>query len=175
LVLFGGRAVATEGDVQSVLEETPAAGGRVAVELTRGDAALRKRVELQLGKGWREGGPRDLAYRNSVWKIGPRPGFGGRALTVEEKASLGLPKDRFALRVGYLVTWGKEAASGKNAQQAGIRKGDVVTSFDGKDDFEDERHWHAWFRLTLEPGRKVKIHGLRDRKPITIELPVLER
>lgn len=172
LVTVGGLPVATEGDVQFVLENTSADGGSVRIDYMRKGVPRLQSATLLLGRGWREGGPLDLAYRNSVWKIGPRPGFGGKALTAEEKRGLGLPEDRFALRVGYLVTWGSEAGSGKNAQQAGVRKGDVLTSFDGKHDFESERHWHAWFRLTREPGKKVEIRGLRGKEPLEIALPV---
>ena len=99
LVQFGEQSVATEGDVQFVLEGTPAQGGTIPLTYRRGDSDATRTGRLTLGPGWREGGPTDLAYRNSVWKIGPRPGFGGKDLTAEEKRKLGLPEERFGLRV----------------------------------------------------------------------------
>ena len=90
-----------------------------------------------------------------------------------EKKRLGIDVRKFAFRVGYLVTWGHNAASGKSAAAAGIRKGDVILSIDGKDDFESLNHFHAWFRLTREVGRHVVVEALRGGKRRRISLPVL--
>jgi hypothetical protein len=171
LVSFAGRPVATEGDVQWGLEETPHAGGSVPLTYARGDAEPKK-ATLRLAKGWREGTPLDLAYRNSVWKIGPRPGFGGRLLTPDERQKAGIAKDAFGLRIGYLVTWGKHKSAGQAARKAGLQKGDICLSFDGKADFENERAWHAWFRLTRKTGKTVVIETLRDGKKRTVKLKV---
>jgi len=88
------------------------------------------------------------------------------------KAS-GLPEDGFAFRIGYLVTWGDNARTGHNARSAGLRKGDIIVSVGGKDDFESVAHFHTWFRFTQEIGTKIPVVRIRKGKRTTITLPVI--
>lgn len=168
----GGCRVRTEGDVQSVLEDTPAQGARVPVEWVRGETP--GQGVLELAAGWREGDPVELSWRSQMWHLTPQPGFGGREIDAGRKRVLGLDPRQFAYEVNYLVTWGEHAHTGRNAAAAGIRKGDIVLSVGGKSDFESERHSHAWFRLTRKAGEKVPVELLRDGKRLTVELTVVE-
>jgi len=172
LVRVGGRRVRTEGDVQSVLDLASGARASIPLEWTRDGAA--EQGVLRLAKGWKEGSPRELAWRSQMWYLDPRPGFGGKDLGADEKQELGLPRDGYALRIGYLVTWGTHSRTGRNARSAGLRKGDVVYSVDGKADFEDQRHFHAWFRMTRKIGKTAELLVLRDGKKKTVRLPIIE-
>lgn len=168
---LGGRRVATFGDVQRVLEGTAGAGGRLALRLARGDAE--REAALELPPGWRTPDPATFAWRPTKWRLEPEPGFGGPALTPQEKAALGLPAGRFAFRVGYLVTWGEKARAGRHAADAGLRKGDVVVEVAGRHDFESVEHFQAWVRLTRRPGDPLPLVVLREGARVEIPLTLL--
>lgn len=97
-----------------------------------------------------------------------RTGFGGQALSAEEKRVLKIAADKFAMRVGYLVTWGERAHRGRAAKSAGLNKGDVILSFAGKDDFASFEHLHAWVALTKQAGERVAFSVLRKGEVVTL-------
>ncbi len=172
LARVGPRRVRTIADVQWALEETSFAGGHLPVAWERAGEA--KEGKLALRPGWRVGTPLDLSWRASMWGISPKPGFGGPKLPADDLAKIGLPANAFAFRVQYVVDWGDEAHTGRNAAKAGIRKGDVVVSAGGKSDFASELHFQAWFRLTQKPGATCEIELIRGGKRERIRLPVVE-
>ncbi len=172
LLTLGGRRILTLGDAQRVLHEASAGTTRIDVKVRSG--GKERRAVLRLHKGWKEPSPLTFSWRPSMWSLSPKPGFGGPQLKPDQLDKLGLSKDTFAFRVGYLVTWGPNRHTGQNAQRAGLRKGDVILSVAGKRDFESVGHFHAWFRLRMKAGAKVKILLLRNHKRKTITLPVVE-
>jgi len=167
-----GQRVLTFGDLQRVLDAGGSGAHTLPVVYVR--EGVEKTARLRLGKGWKEPTPLVFSWRSTKWPMSPKPGFGGRPLDAGQKRALGIAKDQFAFKIGYLVTWGGNAYTGRNAQRAGLRKGDVVLSVAGESDFESMHHWHAWFRLTQKPGRTVDVKILRNKKPQTIRLPVLK-
>lgn len=167
---LGGQDTLTFGDVQRALHEAPERG---TLEVAWRRGAESSSVRLRLPADWKEADPRVFAWRPSKWSLSPKPGFGGKRLDAAELSRAGLAPGVFAFRVNYLVTWGDEAETGRSAQKAGLRKGDVVTSVAGKGDFESEEHFQAWFRLTQEPGSRVPVEVLRDGRKHVIDLPVL--
>ncbi len=167
LVSLGGRSILTEGDVQWVLDGVPATGGRLPLVVRRGERE--KRVTLKLGADWRVGSP-DVLWRPTMWRLDPKPGFGGPMLTPEQKAARGIDADVSAFRVNYIVTWGPNADTGRRVQAAGLRKNDVVLSVAGKNDFESPHHFHAWFRLTRTEGEPVPFEILRGKERLTVTL-----
>ncbi len=171
LVRVGTRRVRSEGDVQWVLEELPSKGGKLPVVYLRGDAE--RQTDLTLAKGWKEGTPEEV-WRNSIFIRDPKPGFGGPLLSDSEKRKLGIAADVAAFRVNYIVTWGEEAATGRAAQAAGIRKGDVVLSVAGKSDFLSPKHFQSWFRLTQKAGRAVAIEVLQGGEKKTLRMTPVE-
>ncbi len=172
LTSLGGRRVLTFGDVQRVLDEAP--HGATSIPVTWMRAEGEKRGALRLPAQWKEADPRVYAWRPSKWPLSPKPGFGGRELKRGELTKLGLAEDAFAFRVGYVVTWGPNAHTGRNARKAGIRKGDIVTSIGGKVDFDSVSHFHAWFRLTQKAGSKVEIVRYRKGKKAVLTMDVIE-
>lgn len=156
ILAMKGLRVATFGDIQRALHEAPDKATTLPLTLQRG------KVTLRLGKDWKVPAPDVFAWRASMWPLSPKPGFGGRK-----------HKDGI-FKIGYLVTWGKNAHTGRNAARAGLRKGDIVVSVNGRKDFESEQHFQAWFRLTQKAGRRIPIEILRNGQPMTIKLKLLD-
>jgi hypothetical protein len=172
LLTLDDMRILTFGDVQRVLDALR--GGPTSVPVTWSRDGDEQRGSLRLPARWKEATPLVFSWRPSKWGLSPRPGFGGRALTPEEREAAGVEGDGFAFRVQYLVTWGAKAHTGRNAQRAGIRKNDVVLSVAGKDDFRSVAHFHAWFRLTRKAGETVDVVLLRQGDRKTIRLPVVD-
>lgn len=172
LIEVGAQPVRTFGDVQRALHEAPGSATRLSAVWLRGTEM--KSGDMRLPSKWKEADPLVYSWRPSKWPLSPKPGFGGRALDAAAKRKLGLPEDEFAMRVGYCVTWGPNAYTGRNAQKAGIRKHDVLTGIGGKTDFHDEGHFQAWFRLTQQPGATIEMVRLRKGKKTRLKMDVLE-
>jgi len=171
LTRVGRIEVLTFGDIQRGLHETKAPG-ELRIEWRRGGKNLS--ATLRLAKDWKIATPRVFAWRPSKWPLSPKAGFGGPQLTRDQLKAAGLAPKAFAFRVNYIVTWGKNSHTGRNAARAGIRKGDVVYSVARKTDFESVQHFHAWFRLKLKAGRSVRVELIRRGKRLTIDLPVVD-
>lgn len=172
LRVVGGKRVLTFGDIQRVLDASRSGTLSLPVVFVRDGEE--KTARLRLAKGWKEPTPLVFSWRSTKWPMSPKPGFGGQPLTADQKRGLGIDKASFVFKIGYLVTWGDNAYTGRNAQRAGLRKGDLVLSVAGESDFDSMHHWHAWFRMTQKPESKVDVEILRNKKPRTIRLPVLK-
>ncbi len=171
LLTFGGQRILTFGDVQRVLDEAPLGKTVLPVSWQRGDKAHSKK--LRLPDGWKEATPLVYSWRASKWPLSPKPGFGGRPLRRDELERRGLPADSFAFFVGYVVDWGRNAHTGRNARRAGLRKGDIIVSVGGRSDFKNMGHYHAWFRLTRKVGETVGIELIRRGKRIKVSLKLV--
>jgi S1-C subfamily serine protease len=170
LLRLGSQRIRTIHDVQWVFENSPSGPTEIPVEIERDDRP--ETTVLHLKPGWKVGTPLIFSWRSAKWGLRPAPGFGNHELDSAEKTALGIDPSKFAARVEYLVTWGEEAALGRSAIQAGIKKGDVLVAAAGVDDFRSEDHFQAWFRLTRMPGEKIELRLLRDGKPVTVQLTV---
>ena len=91
----------------------------------------------------------------------------------KELKNIGLPQDHWAIRITYIVTWGENAKDGQNAMQAGLKRGDIVYSVNGKSDFISTQHFQSWFRLNMKPGRKVEFRLLRNKTKKRVLMKVL--
>ena len=172
LTQIGKTRILTIADIQWALQQPPRRRTTLPIRFVReGKPAS---GTLLLEKGWQIGTPEEVAWRPWKWGLSPKPGFGGVAIDAKEKALLGIDPKTFAFRVNYLVTWGPFAYTGKNAARAGLRKGDIVVSVAGKNDFHSVADFHAWFRLTQKPGTKIQLQIRRNKKLIPLELPVLK-
>ena len=167
---LGTQSIRTIHDIQWVLDGTPAGGGSLPLSYLRGDE--RAEVVLLLADGWKVTTPLAYSWRAFKWGLDPQPGFGGKLLTPGQKAGLGLDPDAFALEVGYLVTWGENAYSGRNAARAGLRKGDVILSIAGQSEFASEQQVQSWFRIMCQPGDQLPIRLLRGGRRLELTLTV---
>jgi hypothetical protein len=156
------RSVRTLSDVQWALHCAPFAKTPLTARIRRKDQELA--IVLDLEDGWKRTPPEQYAWRPYKWNLSPSPGFGGPMLTPAAKKALRATARPFMMRVGYLVDWGENAHRGRAAHAAGLKKGDIVVGFAGKNDFESFAHLHAWVALTLEAGKPVDIAVLRDGK-----------
>ncbi len=172
LLTLGTARILTMSDVQRVLHE--AAGGADRIPVTFRLGSREHASAIQLAAGWKEPSPLHYSWRASKWKLSPKPGFGGPRLNPGELVAAGLKAGTFAFKVQYVVTWGPSAHTGRNALKAGIRKGDVILSIAGRNDFESVEHFHAWFRLTQKAGAKVVVELLRSGKRRSVELTVVD-
>lgn len=173
LVRFGGSRVRTHADVQWVLEKAPAGPTSIPVERLR-EEDMMLLGELKLEKGWKAVNELEFSWRPSMWQLDPKPGFGGRKLDKDSVEELGLPPGSFAVKIGYIVDWGDEAHTGRNARKAGLKEGDILLAAGGKSDFLSELHFQSWFRFTQKPGTTIDLEILRDGKRSQVKLPVVE-
>lgn len=171
LVRSGAQSLVTSADLMHVLHGFDVAGGKLVLVVDRNGSE--RELSLALAPGWKRGTALEFSWRPFKWGFTPEPGFGGEALTGEEKAALGLARETFAFRVTYLVTWGENARYGEAAKTAGLREGDVFLSANGKRDFASVDHFHAWWRLELESGSSVALELLRAGERRTLTLAVL--
>lgn len=171
LALGGQRAARTFADVQWALDRWSGGDCELPLRYRRDDAE--HAVALHLAAGWKRCDPADYAWRPYKWNLSPSAGFGGPALIAAQRRDLGLAGDRFAFRVGYIVDWGDRAERGEAVKAAGLKKGDIVVSFAGKDDFASVEHFHAWVALAHEVGEEVDFVVLRDgeRRTLRYALP----
>ncbi len=172
LATVAGQPLLTRADLQWVLHQQPTGACVVEVGIVRAGASQRLRINLRAG--WKEADALEYAWRPYKWNLTPGPGFGGKLLDAKRKAELGLAPDAFAQEVGYLVTWGEKAATGKSASAAGLKKGDVVVGVAGQRDFKSEDHFQAWFRLTRKVGEVVDLDIIRAGKRQTLRMKVVE-
>jgi hypothetical protein len=172
LLAAGRQRLLTASDLSYALHEAAPEAGRLELALERDGGRLA--VELALPDGWKVADPLEFSWRPSKWDLTPAPGFGGPALDAEEKRALGVDPGAFAFRVGYLVTWGDKQRYGKEAQRAGLRKGDVVVSLAGRADFASVDHVHAWWRFTRRTGEELEVVALRGGQRRVLRLRVLE-
>lgn len=162
----------TRADLQWVLHHLPAGACELPVEIERGTGTLK--ATLALAEGWKVADPLEYSWRPYKWNLPPHPGFGGGNLSEPEKQEIGLAPDAFAFRVNYVVTWGENSRTGRNAARAGIRKGDVLLGAAGKSDFTGEAHFQSWFRLTQRIGATCELSVLREGVKHRVELPIIE-
>jgi hypothetical protein len=180
ILSIGDTTVSTFGDIQRALHEAPARGHELKIMFAlpprepdgKGTVLA---VQLRLKKRWKHMTPLQFAWRPDKWAMWPRPGFGGRTLNDGQLKQHGLPPGTFAIRVGYVVTWGDVAFIGRAAQKAGVRKGTILLGVDGKRDFESEAHFQAWFRMTRRLNTPVKLEVWEQGKRKVLTLVPVDR
>jgi S1-C subfamily serine protease len=159
-----GQPLLSIADVQWALHNTPAGGGHVKAEVRRGSAI--ESVTLALPAGWRQAD--DISWRASSWEL-RRMGLGAmrlKNLTTDEAAEVKLPPGQMALKVEHVGQY----APHDIAKKAGVQKGDVLLSFDGRSDFARETDVLGYALLNIPPGKNVPITLLREGKKIDLTL-----
>ena len=166
IVSMGRQPLLSIADVQWVLENVPADGGLVEFQVKRGGET--KGLTLELPKGWRRAG--DISWRASSWGL-RRMATGGilfEDIPPEERTRLKL--DGFALRAKHVGQFGPHAA----AKNAGVRNGDIITSWDESKQFKNESDILAYGVTAKKPGEKIAVEILRDGKTLRVQLPMQE-
>ena len=170
LVQLGNQRLATIHDVTWVLHHAPASETTLPLVFIRSGEPIA--TTLTLTAGWKRGDARSFAWRPYKWGLRPNPGFGGRGLDAAERLAIGLPADRFAFRITYVIDWGPDAALGRHARAAGLTEGDVVLAIDGKTNFDSVDHVQAWVRLERNPGDvlELTLHRGGETRKVKLEL-----
>jgi serine protease Do len=149
---LAGQPVLSIADVQWVLNSIPAAGGVVVSEVLRNGKSIV--IRLTLESGWRRAG--DISWRASTWGL-RRMATGG--ILFEESDG--------KLRAKHVGDFGAHAA----AKNAGVKKGDTLISFDGKDfSRESDLLFHALTKRKI--GDNVSVEFERAGKTVSVSLPI---
>lgn len=167
ILSLSGQPLLSMADVQWVLHHTPSAGKTLKAQVQRGE----KKVDLELAllDGWRR--TDEISWRASSWPL-RRMGLGGMILepvSAEDRAKLGLAKG-MALRAKHVGQFGPHAA----AKNAGFKVGDVIVSYDGKDDFQREADVLTYAVTARKIGETIGVTVLRDGAKVELKLPMQE-
>lgn len=167
VVTLQSQPMLSMADVQWVLHQVAADGGELKMTVSRDGAADLLPLTMVLNDGWRRAG--DLSWRVSSWQLGKNAAGGMRLrpLTKEERTDLGIDLP-MALMVRHVGQYGEHAA----AKRAGFLKGDVVVSYDGRQDLTDEGQLFHYVNSHRKPGDKVAIEVLRNGKRRTMSLSI---
>ena len=163
---FGGQLPLSFADLQWVLHQTSPAGGDIEVTITRG--TLEKDLNLSLDPGWRQQG--DISWRVSTWGL-RRMVTGGMVLQTasdEQRAEAKVPDGKTALLVFRAGKYGAHAA----ARRAGFKEGDIIISYDGQRDFENEQSLMHYAVTELKPGKKIPVLVQRAGREVALQLPI---
>ena len=165
LISLGGQPLTSPADVSWVLHRAPASGTLPAVVKR---AAASVALTITLPAGWRENA--DISKRAGTWPMRAMA-FGGlvlEELNDEDRAKLGIAKDRMALRAKGVGQFGKHAA----AKNAGFLKDDILTELDGSSTRITESALIGKLLKAHQPGDRVKTAVLRGGTRIELLLPM---
>ena len=160
ITTLAGQPLLSIADLQWVLHNAPAAA-RLTARGRRGGTPMD--LTFDLPEGWRRG---DISWRATTWDL-RRMGLGGlrlEELTGGERAEAGLAGDVLAVRVRHLGEHGEHGV----AWRAGLRKGDILVSFDGLTGKMSESDLLAHAVQKKRPGDEVAVTVLRDGKRETL-------
>jgi hypothetical protein len=165
LVALAGQPLVSPADVSWALHRAPQSGSLAAV-VKRGGPPMN--VSIVLPAGWRE--QADISKRVGTW---PMRGMalGGlvlEELSDEERAQLGIAKDRMALRAKGVGQFGKHAA----AKNAGFQKGDIITEIDGSSTRVTESELIGRLLTNRKVGERVKTKVQRGGTTVELSVPM---
>ncbi len=166
IVSLSSQPLLSIADVQWVLHHTPAAGGSIEAVVRRSDAT--KQLTLKLADGWRQAD--EISWRVSSWGL-RRMTTGGMLLeqaTREQREAAGVADNEMALYAKHVGQYGLHAA----AKRAGVKKGDILVSFDGRTDLTREADIFRQGMWERKPGQRVPITVVRNGKRMEFQLPM---
>jgi S1-C subfamily serine protease len=89
-------------------------------------------------------------------------------IPVDERGKNGIPRSGMALRVRHVGQYGPHAA----AKNAGFVEGDVLVSFDGRNDLNTDSAVLRYGVSQKLPGDKVAVEVIRNAQKKTLTLPI---
>ena len=160
------QVVHSEADIQWLLHNLPDGTKSIALGINRQND--HRVVHLDLPEGWRSG--TDLSWRPTTWDL-RRMATGGMTLiplSDAQRRKAGIDEANMALRADHVGQYGHHA----RARKAGIRKNDVIVSFDGRQDLQTEGTLIEHAIQNRKPGDEIEIQYLRNGnlKTTTIKL-----
>jgi serine protease Do len=165
IVSLDGQPLLSIADIQWIFHNAPATAALPAQVRREGTMID---LTMTLKDGWRRG---NISWRPTSWQL-RQMGFGGMKLEDlkdEDRRTAKVPADRMALKIAYLGESGEHAV----AKRAGLEKGDIIVSFDGRDRRMSESELFDYSLRRKHPGDLVAVTVLRDgaRKTISYALP----
>lgn len=148
---FAGQPMLSIADVQWVLQNTPAEGAEVKLVVVRAGKTVP--LTLSLPSGWRRRD--DLSWRASTWGL-RRAALGGLKLDPNPGGK------------GLLVANVGQYAPHDRAKKAGMLKGDVVVSVDGRTDFTRETDVIAYCLQEKKADEPLVLGVQRGGQALTI-------
>lgn len=162
---MAGQPILSIADVQWVLHNSAPEGAEIKIEFAR--AGKTGVATLSLGSGWRR--KDDIGWRASTWGL-RRKATGGifaPAPTPEERMAIKVPEGKMALKVQHVGQFAPHDV----ALKAGVRKGDILIGFDGRDDLLRETDLIAYSLYEKKSGDKIQIDVLREGKKMSFTMP----
>lgn len=153
---IAGQAIASEADFGWRLHHVDDDARSVSVTITRNETT--HELEFRLPASWRTA--TDLSWRPTSWEL-RRMATGGMTLiplSDAERNAQDIQPGAMALRADHVGMYGNHA----RARKAGIRKGDIITSFDERQDLLTENALLAHALQRKRPGDSVTIEYLRN-------------
>ncbi len=166
IVSIAGQPPLSIADVQWVLHQTDPDGAELPIVVARDGKEMS--LSMRLDKGWRQVG--DLSWRVTSWSY-RRMLLGGillEELDEETRQKLDLKKNAMALRCKHVGQYGPQAA----AKKAGIKKGDLLVSYDGRSDFQSETELFHYAINHKSVGDTVNLSVIRDGKEHSFDIPI---
>ena len=165
IISLDSTTIASEADVHWILHNL---GQQKQIDIVVERNGKQISTKLSLPKDWRKSA--DIAWRPTSWEL-RRMATGGLTLkpvSDEQRKRLGIADGKMALRATHVGRYGNHA----RAMRAGMRKGDIVYSFDGKTDLTSETMINEYAVQKKKPGDRVVIQYLRgkQRRSATIRL-----
>lgn len=166
ILQLNGQPLLSIADAQWVLHNVPPQGGELEALVRREGKQLS--LQARLESHWRRAG--DLSWRSSSWGL-RRMTTGGMVLepvSAEEQTSLGIPREHMALRAKYVGEFGAHKA----AKTAGFQLGDILISYDGRENLMRESDIFLYGTSERRVGDQVVVDVLREGKRLTFQLPM---
>lgn len=157
------QPIVSTADIQWILHHA-ADTAELEAEVNRDGTRVQARI--QLPAGWRRRG--DLSWRATTWDL-RRMALGGLKLAPlpgSERARLGLAPGKLALVAEHVGEFGDHAV----VKAAGMRKGDVVVEFDGRDEAATETNLIAHAVQSHRPGDLVSLTFVREGKTQVVKI-----
>ena len=166
ILRMNGQPIHSLADIQFVLHHA-GESDVVGVEVLGPDTDSKATANVSLETGWRIG---DIGWRASMYGMPPKPGLWVQAASDQEKANLGIAKDKLALHVRGIF--------GADVRRAGLKKGDVIVQFGHETNHHTEGDFHAHLRLNYyTPNAQLPLKLIRDGESIelTVTFPNKEQ
>lgn len=168
IATLDGQPLLSIADLQWVLHQVDPQGGSIDATLRRDGRRLD--TQLTFEEDWRRAG--DLSWRVTTWGL-RRIGAGGMVmekLAPSDRQEKGVPSDGMALLVKRVGQYGPHGL----AKRTGFREGDIITSYDGKQDFRSEQDLLTYVVTQKRAGDRVDVTVVREGRKRTIRLPIQE-
>lgn len=153
-------------DFAWALHLLPSSATSLPLQIQR--ASANTSITLTLPATWRS--QSDISSRAGTWGLRAMALGGLQLVRLSDDArrSASIPPDSLALEIKHAGEYGKHAA----AKNAGFRKGDILTAFDGQSSDLSESALIGLILQSRKPGSSIPVTVRRDGKSLDLSLPV---